>query len=168
MIIAFISVVCVGIIASSVIAIMVWQGYELVVGESVSMIILTGLAVDYVIHLAQSYVFSPHKHRSRKIKHAYQEMGVSIFSGLVTTVGAAAFLFFGKIVLFEKFAVIIVSTCCFSFLTAMLFFGAAMHLFGPQNGWGNLIVCDSCYALNPEGEDAKIREMELQLEREEA
>lgn len=78
---------------------------------------------------------------------------MSIFSGMITTVGAAAFLFFGKIVLFEKFAVIIVSTCCVSFLTSMLFFGATMHLFGPENSWGNLIVCDSCYALNPLGED---------------
>lgn len=51
-IIAFFSIICVGIITSSVIAIMVMKGYELVVGESVSMIILTGLAVDYVIHLA--------------------------------------------------------------------------------------------------------------------
>lgn len=59
-IIAFFSIICVGIITASVVCIMVLKGYELVVGESVSMIILTGLAVDYVIHLAQSYVYSPH------------------------------------------------------------------------------------------------------------
>lgn len=51
-VIAIVSIVCVGITTSSVVAIMVLKGYELVVGESVSIIILTGLAVDYVIHLA--------------------------------------------------------------------------------------------------------------------
>lgn len=70
-IIAFYAILCVGIVTASVIAIMVFQGYELVITESVSMIILTGLAVDYVIHLAQSYVFAPQKHRSRKMKQAY-------------------------------------------------------------------------------------------------
>ena len=130
-VIAIVSIICVGIITSSVIAIMVLKGYELVVGESVSMIILTGLAVDYVIHLAQSYVYSPHMHRSRKIKTAFTEMGTSVFAGMTTTVGAAVFLYLGKIVIFEKFATIIVSTCAISFLTSMLFFGAVMHITGP-------------------------------------
>lgn len=47
----------------------------------------------------------------------------------------------------------------------MLFFGAVMHVIGPQAGFGNLIVCDRCKGFNPEDqEDAKVKEMELQLE----
>ena len=89
-------------------------------------------------------------------------MGTSVFAGMTTTVGAAVFLFFGQIVLFEKFATIIVSTCAISFLTAMIFFGAVMHVIGPQAGFGNLIVCERCKGFNPENqEDAKVKEMEL-------
>ena len=51
-IMAFISLLCVGIVTVSVVAIMVMQGYELVIAESVSIIVITGLAIDYVIHLA--------------------------------------------------------------------------------------------------------------------
>ena len=80
-------------------------------------------------------------------------MGVSIFSGMVTTIGSSIFLFLGRIVLFEKFAMIIVTTSALSFLTSMLFFGATMHTFGPQNNWGNLIVCENCVAIDPTAED---------------
>lgn len=94
-------------------------------------------------------------------------MGVSIFSGMITTTGSAVFLFFGKVLLFEKFAVIIVSTAAVSFLTSMLFFGATMHTFGPQNNWGNLLVCQCCMAINPLGEEKQIQDMEEQFEFEE-
>lgn len=92
-------------------------------------------------------------------------MGTSVFAGMTTTVGAAVFLFLGQIVLFEKFATIIVSTCAISFLTSMLFFGAVMHIIGPQAGFGNLIVCERCKGMNPEEQlDAQVEEMEIQLE----
>lgn len=58
-IIAFFAVISMGIITASVITIMVFLGYELVITESVSIIILTGLSVDYLLHLSQSYVFAP-------------------------------------------------------------------------------------------------------------
>ena len=58
-IIAFFAVICMGIITASVVTIMVFLGYELVITESVSIIILTGLSVDYLLHLSQSYVFAP-------------------------------------------------------------------------------------------------------------
>ena len=82
-------------------------------------------------------------------------MGVSIFSGMITTMGSSVFLFLGKIMLFEKLAVIILSTAAMSFLTSMLFFGAIMHVFGPQYNWGDLLVCDCCKAYNPIGVEAK-------------
>jgi len=58
-------------------------------------------------------------------------MGVSIFSGTVTTFGAGLALFGGMLNTFQKFAVIICSTVGISFLTSMLFFGALLHMMGP-------------------------------------
>ena len=65
-------------------------------------------------------------------------MGISIFSGTLTTFGAGAFLFGGQMVVFKKFAVLITSTISISFLSSMLLFGALCHTFGPQNGVGDL------------------------------
>lgn len=51
-ILAILSILCVSIVIVSVLAIMVLKGWELGVSESISVVILIGLAVDYVIHLA--------------------------------------------------------------------------------------------------------------------
>lgn len=62
--------------------------------------------------------------------------------------------------LFQKFAIIICSTIGISFLTSMLFFGALLHTFGPQNGW-----CDLCSCwLDIEEMDFKVKQ-EVELEK---
>lgn len=100
--------------------------------------VLIGFSVDYVVHLAADYTHSSKTSRNDKMKQAYKEMGVSIFSGSITTFGSGFFLFGGQVITFQKFAVLITSTITISFLVAMLFFGAVCHSIGPQNGFGDL------------------------------
>jgi predicted RND superfamily exporter protein len=102
------------------------------------MVILIGFSVDYVVHLSVDYMHSAHTTRSDKMKQALSEMGVSILSGSITTFGSGVFLFGGKIILFNKFAVLVTCTITFSFLVAMLLFSAIMHICGPENGFGDL------------------------------
>lgn len=56
---------------------------------------MIGLAVDYVIHLAADYRHSVFKTRYEKMKQAYSNMGISILSGTITTLGCGASLFGG-------------------------------------------------------------------------
>lgn len=100
MLLAFWAIFSVLIVVVSVVTIMVLQGWELGVSESIAVVILIGLSVDYVVHLAQDFKHSPATHRSAKMRQAYQEMGVSIFSGTITTLGAGAALFGGKVITF--------------------------------------------------------------------
>lgn len=141
MLIAFLAILSVGMIMVSVIAVMVYQGWEMGVSESVSVVMLIGLSVDYIVHLAQAYKRSVASHRSAKTKFAFQEMGVSIFSSTITTFLAGVALFGGQIVIFQKFALVICTTILFSFLVSMLFFGALLHIIGPQNDWCDLCSC---------------------------
>ena len=134
---AFLSLLCVGIVIVSVLAIMQFQGWEIGVSESIAMVILIGFSVDYVVHLSADYMHSAHASRNDKMQQAYKEMGVSILSGSITTFGSGVFLFGGKIVTFNKFAVLITSTISLSFVVAMLLFGALMHVLGPQRGLGD-------------------------------
>ena len=60
-------------------------------------------------------------------------MAVSITSGAITTFGSGVFLFGGFLILFQKFAVLITATIAISYFTAMLFFGAMSHCFGPES-----------------------------------
>jgi predicted RND superfamily exporter protein len=140
-VLSLLAITCVAIVILSVVAIMVFQGWELGVSESIAVVIMIGLAVDYVVHLAADYKHSVKSTRHEKIQQAYAEMGVSILSGTVTTLGCGISLFGGKLVTFQKFAVIITATISISFVSAMLLFGSLCHVVGPQGNFGDICWC---------------------------
>ena len=125
-------------IVMCVIAIMVLQEWQLGVSESIAMVIIIGFSVDYVVHLAAHYVHSKETARYTKSKNAISAMGVSIFSGAMTTLGSGVFLFGGTIIFFSKFALIIVSTVLFSVSYALIYFLAFMHSVGPEGNQGDI------------------------------
>lgn len=116
----------------SITAIIVCNGWEFGVSESVGIVVAIGLSVDYVVHLSAAYMHCPSNDRHTRMKEAYTEMGASIFSGTLTTFGSGFMLFGGQYINFQKFAVIITSTISISFFMSMVFFGAVMHIMGPE------------------------------------
>ena len=117
---------------------MVMKGWELGVSESISIVIAVGLSVDYVLHLSTTYQHSSFSKRTEKMTQAYEEMGVSILSGTLTTLGTGIFLFGSEMSIFIKFGNIIIMTISLSFAVSMIFFGALCHTIGPENGKGDL------------------------------
>jgi protein dispatched 1 len=85
---------------ASIVSLMVWMGWELGVSESVACVIIIGFSVDYVVHLATHYIHAPFDHRFERMKYSLEEMGVSIVSGAITTLGSGLFLFGALILLF--------------------------------------------------------------------
>jgi protein dispatched 1 len=67
-VLATISILCVAIVIISVVAIMALQGWEFGVSESISVVIIIGLSVDYIVHLAADYKHSAEDERGNKIK----------------------------------------------------------------------------------------------------
>lgn len=67
-ILALLAILSVGIVIVSVVAIMVLKEWELGVSESISVVILIGLSVDYVVHLAADYNHSVKETRFEKIE----------------------------------------------------------------------------------------------------
>ena len=65
---AFISLLNVAVIISSVLSIEYMLGWEIGVSESLSMVISIGISVDYVVHLSSDYIHSAHKSRHDKMK----------------------------------------------------------------------------------------------------
>lgn len=126
------AIVTVIFIVMSVVAIMVLQGWQLGVSESIAMVIIIGFSVDYVVHLAAHYVHAAQPNRYERAHDSISAMGVSIFSGAITTLGSGVFLFGGTIVFFQKFALIITSTVIFSVSFALIYFLAFLHAFGPE------------------------------------
>lgn len=134
-----VSILCVTIVIISIMAIMHLNGKKLGTAESISLVVLIGFSVDYIVHLSADYMHSAHSNRYDKMRQAYREMGVSILSGCLTTFGCGFCLFFGNFTFFQTFGLVITVTVFTSFVVAMFTFGALMHLFGPQNDFGMLI-----------------------------
>lgn len=103
---------------------MVLKEWEIGISESISVVLFIGLSVDYVVHLAAHYVNSKCASRVDKMRESYQEMGISITSGAITTIGSGLFLYGGKNLIFKKFALLITATIGISFVVSMVLFGA--------------------------------------------
>lgn len=99
---------------------------------------MVGLAVDYVVHLAEAYHTSPSSDRLGRIHYMLKTMGVSVLSGACTTLGSSVFMLFAQITFFTQFGMFIFGTIFFSILYAMVFFTAALSLIGPQGNFGSL------------------------------
>ena len=84
---------CVGFICAAEMALQHVLGYEMGVAESIGTIMVIGFSVDYVVHLAAHYVHSAAVTRFPRTTESVGEMGISIFSGAMTTIGSSAFLY---------------------------------------------------------------------------
>jgi len=65
-------------------------------------------------------------------------MGISIFGGAITTLGAGLPLFACTMKFFNKFGILIVCTICYSLLFSLVFFAALCHIAGPTGTTGDL------------------------------
>ena len=99
---------------------------------------MVGLAVDYVVHLAEGYSRSEHLDRNGRLRDALEEVGISVLSGAVTTLGASMFLLIAEILFFKQFGLFMFSTIGLSILYALGFFITILGILGPQNDTGCL------------------------------
>jgi len=65
---AIISLFCVAVVIVSVLCVMYMQGWEIGISESLSMVIMIGFSVDYVVHLSADYGHSAYDSRNKKMK----------------------------------------------------------------------------------------------------
>ena len=133
------SIWCVTIVIVTIMTIMHLRDLKLGTAESISLVVLIGFSVDYIVHLSADYMHSAHLKRYDKMRQAYREMGVSILSGCLTTFGCGFCLFFGNFTFFQTFGLVVTCTVGTSFTVAMFTFGALCHLWGPEGQYGMLV-----------------------------
>eukprot|EP00285_Hemiselmis_virescens_P007073 CAMPEP_0173391900 /NCGR_PEP_ID=MMETSP1356-20130122/18644_1 /TAXON_ID=77927 ORGANISM="Hemiselmis virescens, Strain PCC157" /NCGR_SAMPLE_ID=MMETSP1356 /ASSEMBLY_ACC=CAM_ASM_000847 /LENGTH=1071 /DNA_ID=CAMNT_0014349593 /DNA_START=39 /DNA_END=3254 /DNA_ORIENTATION=- len=100
--------------------------------------ITVGMSVDYVVHLAHSYNQSPRYHRHEKMQDSLGEMGISVFSGAITTLAASGLLFGCQFNIFFQYGSFIFFVILWSILWAMIFFPALMIQCGPNGRSGDI------------------------------
>jgi len=127
---AFVSIAC---ILVTVIAMMQMAGYEMGTITSICITILAGFAVDYVVHFAHAYNHAEAETRSQKCQEAFDMIGVSVLSGMVTSVLAALALLTCSLQFFAKFGFFLICTVVWAWLWGNCFFMCLMRLLGPDN-----------------------------------
>ena len=97
------------------------------------MSLVVGFEADYTIHFALAYARSLQKTRTLRVRDALRDVGFSVTSGFVSTLGACLFMFFTVSSFFPEFAALVFVTLAFSFVLAILTLPAMLSLFGPES-----------------------------------
>ena len=154
------------------------MGWSLGISESIAAVMIVGLAVDYVVHLAHMYLEAedkgeyrffwskasetrtlPANSREARFRYAAVKMGGTVLGGAGTTFGAGVIMFACILLFFEKFAVLISVTIMFSLIFSLFFFMPLLALVGPNGYFGDilfltkhLIFCCACREKGVGGE----------------
>jgi hypothetical protein len=67
---------------------------------SLNMCLVVGLSVDSVVHLSEGYHMAQEKDRKGRLRRSLERVGMSVFSGALTTLGASLFMLFAQIQVF--------------------------------------------------------------------
>jgi len=106
--------------------------------ESIAVIMVIGFSVDYVVHLANSYLESQGETRMERLSFALLTMGVSVVSGAITTMLSGIMLVFPSYLFFYKMGWIIVTTVLLALMWALIFFPSMCAWIGPEGDQGDL------------------------------
>ncbi|XP_071080944.1 protein dispatched homolog 1-like [Haliotis cracherodii] len=139
-ILGFLATVSIGCVTVCVIGVIPLAGWKLGVLVSLNMCLVVGLAVDYIVHLAEGYHLSKSRDRKSRVRDTLEAMGVPIFSGACTTLGAAFFMLFAEIQFFFQFGIFMFCTIGFSLLFSMGFFITLLGIVGPSGDQGDFVV----------------------------
>ena len=130
---AIISCITVGVVGVIPLA-----GWKLGVLESLNLTLVVGLAVDYVVHLADGYVRSQKQSRRDKVRETLGHVGISVLSGASTSLGASVFMVAAKILFFFQFGIFMFCTIGLSIIYALILFTTILGIFGPEGNTGSL------------------------------
>jgi predicted RND superfamily exporter protein len=131
-------------IISLVFAEMVVFGWKINLLEAIDISIAGGMSVDYLLHLVHSFNQQPGS-ADDKVRGALREMGVSVTSGMGTTLAACVALYLCDMLWFRLFGCFITMVVLSSFFTSML----------------GLMAVLACFGAHGEGHSAAAAEFEL-------
>ena len=137
-IIGVMATLTIAMVTCGVLALISVVGWSLGILESLNLTLIVGLAVDYVVHLAEGYMALEDEDRVTRVKYTLGHVGISVFSGACTTLGASIFMLAAKILFFSQFGIFIFCTIAFSILYALFFFTTVLALIGPEGNTGSL------------------------------
>ena len=108
-------------------------GWELGSIEATLIGIIAGFSVDYVVHLAHAYEIAKGDTYSR-LTEAFGDLGISVFNGMITSVGASIPLFFCQLQFFAKFGTFLCLVIAFRYVSLLVMF-ELQYVSSPTNSF---------------------------------
>lgn len=137
-IVGFMATLTIAMVTCGILGLIPILGWSLGVFESLNLTLVVGLAVDYVVHLADGYMELEGEDRVARVKYTLGHVGISVFSGACTTLGSSIFMLAAKIIFFQQFGIFIFCTIGLSILYSLLLFTTVLALIGPEGEVGSL------------------------------
>jgi len=130
--IACIAVGCLLQVIAGVLASMLWAGWALGIIESLCLILVSGLSVDYVLHVACAFAQSTATGRIARTEAALERMGSPLFAGTTTTLVSALSLCLCTFTVLVKIGVFMAFTSVWSYISAQTLLPALLGTYGPN------------------------------------
>lgn len=137
-IVALVAFACITSVVGCTLGAIVMLSWSLGPIEAICATIVTGFSVDFCVHYALAYCEAPERTRHERLTRALVEMGISVQSGAITTMGASAFLLATNIRFLFQFGVFMLLTVAFSLVVANLLFTSLIAIVGPQDDVGSV------------------------------
>ena len=131
-VVAFLALVCLVTIIASVLAIFTMAGWTLGIVEAVSITILVGLSVDFILHLAEAFTKSHFHKRGDRGEDAVARLGAPVSAAGITTFIAVIPMLGCTVQIMYKFGVIIPVCIVLSLFYSLHMFVPLLMQFGPQ------------------------------------
>ena len=133
-------ITCLAFATGGVISLVNALGWSLGVTESINVALITGLSVDYVVHFIEAYhqASAECNGRNERVRKMLVQAGGAVSSGVITTLGAIAFLFGSELQTFVQFAVFLGSTIFFAYFSSIFLLTPFLVLLGPQDRCGSI------------------------------
>ncbi|KAJ5066144.1 sterol-sensing domain [Anaeramoeba ignava] len=128
---SFFAIFSIAGIVLTIIGFMVAIGWQLGIIESVSLTIIVGISVDYVVHFGHAYTVSQASTRFFRLRFAITDLGISVFSAAITTLLSALMLFFTQILFFRNFGIFLWIVIFLSMIWSFVFFFSTLAWKGP-------------------------------------
>ena len=131
-VVALLALVCLVTIIASVLAIFTMAGWTLGIVEAVSITILVGLSVDFILHLAEAFTKSHFHARGDRGEDAVARLGAPVSAAGITTFIAVIPMLGCTVQIMYKFGVIIPVCIVLSLFYSLHMFVPLLMQFGPQ------------------------------------
>lgn len=106
--------------------------------ESLNLMLIVGLSVNYAVMMTVGYRRSVAPGRFHRIHDTLRKVGVSVVYGGLTSIGASFFLMFARLNVVAEFGVFTFSTILCSTLYSLVLFSTLLGCVGPQEEVGDV------------------------------